>query len=53
MEELKEKGVLTTIRWVPGHFGIEGNEKADLLAKKAASKAFLTLLRLLRGRFPG
>jgi ribonuclease HI len=37
-EELKEKDVLTTIRWVPSHFGIEGNEKADLLAKKAANQ---------------
>jgi hypothetical protein len=37
-EELKEKGVLTIIRWVLSHFGIKGNEKADLLAKKAANQ---------------
>ena len=37
-EGLKEKGVQTTIRWVSSHFGTEGNEKADQLAKKAANQ---------------
>jgi ribonuclease HI len=35
---LKDKGVETLIRWVLSHFGIEGNEKADILAKKAANQ---------------
>jgi ribonuclease HI len=38
MEELREKDVLTIIRWVLSHFGIEGNEKADRLTKKAANQ---------------
>jgi ribonuclease HI len=38
MKELKEKDVLTIIRWILSYFGIEGNEKADLLAKKAANQ---------------
>jgi hypothetical protein len=28
----------TLIRWVPSYSGIEGNEKADILAKKAANQ---------------
>jgi RNase H len=35
---LKDKNVKTLIRWVPSHSGIEGNEKADILAKKAANQ---------------
>jgi ribonuclease HI len=27
-----------TIKWVPSHIGIEGNERADKLAKKGAEK---------------
>jgi hypothetical protein len=38
-KELREKDVLTTIRWVSGHLSIKGNEKADLLAKKAANQS--------------
>jgi hypothetical protein len=30
--------VKTLIRWVPSHSSIEGNEKADILAKKAANQ---------------
>ena len=29
------------LRWVPGHQGIQGNEKADQLAKKGAETSFI------------
>jgi RNase H len=35
---LKEKDIQVSIRWVPSHSGIEGNEKADLLAKKTSKQ---------------
>jgi ribonuclease HI len=37
-ERLQDKGIQTSIRWVSSHIGIEGNEKADILAKKAAKQ---------------
>ena len=35
---LTEKGARLWLRWVPGHANIEGNERADTLAKKAADQ---------------
>jgi ribonuclease HI len=35
MVQKKHKGIKLTIRWVPGHEGVTGNEEADRLAKKA------------------
>ncbi|ODM21420.1 hypothetical protein SI65_02263 [Aspergillus cristatus] len=32
------KGLHATIQWVPGHAGVEGNERADQVAKQAAGK---------------
>ena len=34
---LRERGKKITIVWVPSHMGIEGNDRADLLAKSACS----------------
>ncbi len=36
---LSAKGIHTTIKWVPGHAGIHGNELADQAAKKGATEA--------------
>ena len=33
------------IVWIPGHFEIQGNERADAEAKKAAADSTLTQLR--------
>ena len=37
-KQLTDEGVNVTMRWVPSHINIEGNERADVLAKKAANK---------------
>lgn len=36
IDELIQKGVQLRLQWVPSHIGIQGNEKADMLAKHAA-----------------
>jgi ribonuclease HI len=35
---LQERGLQVTVRWVPGHAGVEGNKRADQAAKRAAAK---------------
>ena len=39
--KLCEIGTSITLRWVPSHIGIEGNERADQAAKKAAGKTLV------------
>ena len=34
-KRLKERGLSPSLHWVPGHQDIQGNEKADTLAKEA------------------
>lgn len=36
LRECKETGIDVTLRWIPGHEGVPGNETADRAAKKAA-----------------
>ena len=35
--QIKAKGASITLEWVPGHTDIEGNERADRLAKRAST----------------
>jgi len=43
MIALKSLAIFNSVRlvWVPGHCGIEGNERVDLLAKQASSSCFI------------
>jgi hypothetical protein len=38
MVKKKHKGLRLTMRWVPGHEGVRGNEEADRLARVAVEK---------------
>jgi len=42
MKALKSLAIFNSVRlvWVPGHCGIKGNERVDLLAKQASSSCF-------------
>ena len=40
--EVRKTGWKITLRWVKAHAGIRGNERADTLAKKAATKENIT-----------
>ena len=37
-KRLQAQGHQLTVQWVPGHAGVEGNERADQAAKQAANK---------------
>ncbi|ODM16943.1 hypothetical protein SI65_07341 [Aspergillus cristatus] len=37
-ERIQAEGRQPTVQWVPGHAGVEGNERADQAAKQAAHK---------------
>lgn len=47
LRTLKRSGVSVSFKWVRGHSGVDGNEKADELAKGTPSFRFLPLDELL------
>lgn len=59
IKNLKDANKIITFQWVPSHIGIEGNEKADYLAKKGTkiyapaknSIPFLSIKLLIKSRF--
>ena len=40
LQELAQQNAVT-LKWVPAHTGIKGNEEADKLAKNGASSSFI------------
>ena len=44
-----EKDQHVTFLWIPGHFGIEGNDQADMLAKEAAMQEHPSEVPLSQG----
>ena len=37
LANLSDKGIKITIQWIPGHCNVEGNDKADSIAKSATN----------------
>lgn len=46
IDDLIVKGVKLRLQWIPSHIGIQGNEKADMLAKFAAKNGKATDIKL-------
>ncbi|XP_025419689.1 uncharacterized protein LOC112690014 [Sipha flava] len=44
---LNNTNKLITLTWIPSHTGIEGNERADMMAKQATSDQTIEILNLL------